>query len=127
MNHHRGTQLRAKIVLEGVAMYIFFKHFYGPSMVTTGGEFKAVRLFRVISEDSAEQHSLDDSSAFLIEDAQCVKYSLVPSMQWHQDCDMNFFSRSAGHWCQITCWYIGSPSAGHWCQITCWYIGSPRQ
>ena len=34
-----------------------------------GDGFNAVRLFRVISEDSAEWDSLDESSAFLIEGA----------------------------------------------------------
>ena len=36
-----------------------------------GDRFNAVRLFRVISEDSAERDSLDESSAFLIEGAKC--------------------------------------------------------
>ena len=35
-----------------------------------GDRFNAVRLFHVISEDSAERDSLDKSSAFLIEGAQ---------------------------------------------------------
>ena len=35
-----------------------------------GDGFNAVRLFRVISEDSAERDSPDESSAFLIEGAQ---------------------------------------------------------
>ena len=36
-----------------------------------GDRFNAVRLFRAISEDSAERDSLDESSAFLIEGAHC--------------------------------------------------------
>ena len=35
-----------------------------------GDRFNAVRLFRVISEDSVERDSLDEFSAFLIEGAQ---------------------------------------------------------
>ena len=38
-----------------------------------GDRFNAVRLFRVISEDSAERDSLNESSsAYLIEGAQCA-------------------------------------------------------
>ena len=39
--------------------------------VYDGDRFNAVRLFRVISEDSAERDSLDESCAFLIEGAHC--------------------------------------------------------
>ena len=60
------ARARAKVVLEGVA--IFFVRI-GPEY--DGDRFNAVRLFRVISEDLAEQDSLDESSAFLIEGAHC--------------------------------------------------------
>ena len=41
--------------------------------VYDGDRFNAVRLFRVISEDSAERDSLDESCAFLIEGAHCSR------------------------------------------------------
>ena len=67
MNLHHDAEPRAKVVLEGVAIFFFERT--GP--VYDGDRFNAVRLFRVISEDSAEQEyqSLDESSAFLIEGA----------------------------------------------------------
>ena len=42
-----------------------------------GDGFNAVRLFRVISEDSAERDSLDESSAFVIEGAHCQNHLLT--------------------------------------------------
>ena len=38
--------------------------------VYDGDRFNAIRFFHVISEDSAERDSLDESCAFLIEGAQ---------------------------------------------------------
>ena len=67
VNLHQDAEPRAKVVLEGVA--IFFSEVRAGF---DGDRFNAVRLFRVISEDSAERDSLDESSAFLIEGAQCV-------------------------------------------------------
>ena len=69
VNLHHDAEPRAKVVLEGVA--IFFLVRTGP--VYDGDGFNAVRLFRVISIDSAERDSLDESSAFLIEGARCVR------------------------------------------------------
>ena len=45
-------------------------------MDPAGDRFNAVWLFHVISEDSAERDSLDKSSAFLIEGAQCGRQTL---------------------------------------------------
>ena len=67
VNLHHDAELRAKVFLEGVAIFFFVRT--GP--VCDGDGFNAVRLFRVISEDSAERDSLDESSAFLIEGAHC--------------------------------------------------------
>ena len=50
--------------------HIFFTTFVRTEYGYDGGRFNAVRLFGVISEDSAERDSLDESSAFLIEGAQ---------------------------------------------------------
>ena len=52
-----------------------------------GDRFNAVRLFRVISEDSAERDSLDESSAFLIEGAWCcsIAIQLVHECTWVLD------------------------------------------
>ena len=65
VNLHQDAEPRAKVVLEGAAIFFFCKDRAG----LDGDGFNAVRLFRVISEDSAERDSLDESSAFLIEGA----------------------------------------------------------
>ena len=66
VNLLQDAEPRAKVVLEGVAIF-----FFGKDRASFDGDrFNAVRLFRVISEDSAERDSLDESSAFLIEGAQ---------------------------------------------------------
>ena len=65
VNLHHDAELRAKVVLEGVAIF-FCTNRAGYDR----DRFNAVRLFRVISEDSAERDSLNESSAFLIEGAQ---------------------------------------------------------
>ena len=57
-----------KVVLERVAIIHFVRTEYGYD----GDRLNAVRLFRVISGDSAERNSLDESSAFLIECAHCI-------------------------------------------------------
>ena len=62
VNLHHDTEPRAKVVLEHVAIF-----FCEDQAGFDGDRFNAVRLFRVISEDSAERDSLDESSAFLIE------------------------------------------------------------
>ena len=71
VNLHHDTEPRAKIVLEGAAMF-FFTTFVQSEYDYDGDRFNAVRLFHVLSEDSAERLSLDESSAFLFEDAHCV-------------------------------------------------------
>ena len=70
VNLHHDAEPRAKVVLEGVAIFFFYKDRAG----FDGDRFNAVRLFRVISKDSAERDSLDESSAFLIEGAQWVRF-----------------------------------------------------
>ena len=65
VNLHQDAEPRAKVVLEVVAIF-FSKDRAGFDR----DRFNAVRLFRMISEDSAERDSLDESSAFLIEGAQ---------------------------------------------------------
>ena len=67
VNLHHDAEPRAKVVLEDVAIFFCCKDRAG----FDGDRFNAVRLFRVISEDSAERDSLDESSAFLIEGAHC--------------------------------------------------------
>ena len=72
MNLHHDAEPRAKVVLEGVAIFFFVRT--GP--VTTGTDSMPFDYFRgVISEDSAKQDSLDESSAFLIEGAQYNNFS----------------------------------------------------
>ena len=73
VNLHHDAEQRAKVVLEGVA--IFFSVRTGP--VYDGDRFNAIRLFRLNSEDSAERDSLDESSAFLIEGAHCTVKQLA--------------------------------------------------
>ena len=52
--------------------------------VYDGDRFNAVRLFRVISEDSAERDSLDESCAFLIEGALRIKSCIVVRRTRHR-------------------------------------------
>ena len=54
----------------GVAIF-FFTTFARTEYGYDGDRFNAVRLFRVISEDSVKRDSLNESSAFLIEGAHC--------------------------------------------------------
>ena len=63
-NLHQDAEPPTKVVLEGVAIF-FCKDRAGFDR----DKFNAVRLFRMISEDSAERDSLGESSAFLIEGA----------------------------------------------------------
>ena len=49
-----------------------------------GDRFNAVRLFPVVSEDSAERDSLDESSAFLIEGAHFACRNLFVFLPQHQ-------------------------------------------
>ena len=70
VNLLHDSEPRAKVVLEGVAIYIYI--FCTDRAGQVGDRFNAVRFFRVISEDSAERDSLNESSAFLIEAAQWV-------------------------------------------------------
>ena len=60
-----------KIVLEGVTIFLFTT-FVRTEYGYVGDGFNAIRLFRVISEDSAERLSPDESCAFLIEGAHRV-------------------------------------------------------
>ena len=66
VNLHQDGEPRAEVVLEGVDIFFFFCKDWARF---DGDGFNAVRLFRVISEDSAERDPLDEYSAFLIEGA----------------------------------------------------------
>ena len=70
VNLLHDAEPRAKVVLEGVAIFFCMVH-HADRAGYDGDRFNAVRLFRVISEVSAERDSLDESCAFLIEGAQC--------------------------------------------------------
>ena len=70
------TPSRARKSFSKASPYFFCKDRAG----FDGDGFNAVRLFRVISEDSAERDSLDESSAFLIEGAQCSLSQLHKGM-----------------------------------------------
>ena len=65
------TPSRARKSFSKASPYFFF---YKDRAGFDGDRFNAVRLFRVISKDSAERDSLDESSAFLIEGAQWVRF-----------------------------------------------------
>ena len=69
MNRRHEIEPRAKIVLEGVTIFLFAT-FVQTEYGYDGDGFNAIRLFCVISEDSAQRLSLDQSSSFLMEGAQ---------------------------------------------------------
>ena len=64
------TPSRARKSFSKASPYFFVWCTIRTGPVYDGDRFSAVRLFRVISEDSAERDSLDESCAFLIEGAQ---------------------------------------------------------
>ena len=65
------TPSRARKSFSKASPYFFVWCTMRTGPVYDGDRFNAVRLFRVISEDSAERDSLDESCAFLIEGAHC--------------------------------------------------------
>ena len=77
MNRFNAQDSTDSSLIEGVQSFSNFESKASPYFFCKdragfdGDRFNAVRLFRVISEDSAEEDSLDESSAFLIEGAHC--------------------------------------------------------
>ena len=99
------TASRARKSFSKASPYFFCKDRAG----FDGDGFNAVRLFRVISEDSAERDSLDESSVFLIEGAQrhCSvvcrsifkpKISLERSLPALNDSCFAFVNRTRNGW-----------------------------
>ena len=83
------TPSRARKSFSKASPYFFVRT--GP--VYDGDRFNAVRIFRVISEDSAERDSLDESSEFLIEGAQWASQIALCFFVW-SGCQFFYLCRS---------------------------------